>query len=699
MKSGKNSGFTFIETLITATIITLIVYAALNLLNQVYKGYLSTQFKAISINLANDKIEFMKHSGFSSIKLTPDSCISDINNPNLSQFATCTDNPYPPETITQKGVPFNVYKIAMNATEDSNGNLIPKYQSELEESNIKMLKVIVTYMDNRVLKQSATTSYISDKATLPLGVSTISGYVRFQTCRWPGWRRAIRGVNAVVYIEGYPGLEGAVNPNRRGWWWWRTANGYYRINNVPCGKSYFLYIRGNGIGDTAYSDNPFDVDVVPTDYTDVNFDVTLRTVDVSGKIFVPNAQGTPVETRNVSVTATDLNGNLIAEPVLSGIGIYPTPSPSAGTYQLNDIIVNRTGSTVITITGISQNHYRSITLVVTPCATYINKDITVNIPITNQAFVSGAIYDYRNREELITDDAIVRIQGSGNPQPTPVTLTAGSGQYSVVAPPLPYGSFVFSASAPDYKLESERTGIVNSPSYKAPDLFMIPLGKISGFVTDNTTGFPISGIPIKIIENNGAGSVVKTVNTDINGYYLAVSIPAAANYYKVVPHLSGTSYEDGVIYPSKKYYSGVSVQKGATTSDLNFKLEIRKLPVQGKVYFNNEPIYGGILVAVPSGLTQTPDKFYLTNSEEEFKTQNNITRMRYQSYTTIIKSDGNYYIELPAAGTYDLYAYYSFVSDTVDTSATTATVYKYYQKKEGVTPGGTQDFISSWSTY
>ncbi len=702
MKISSNSGLTFIETLITATIITFLVFSALNLLQRSYKSYLSSQLKAISVNLANDKIEFIKHYGFSSLKLTPDDCISDKYNPILSQFASCSNNPYPPEIVTSKGVPFTIYKIVMNAEEDSDGNLVPRYQSELEESNIKMIRVIVTYMDNQILKQTAQASYISDKSTLPLGVSSISGFVRFQSCRRTGrWVPIMRGVNAVVYIEGYPGLQGVVNPNRPRWWWWwwRNANGYYRINNVPCGKSYFLYIRGNGIGDTAYSDNPFDVDVMPQDYTNVNFDVTLRTVDVSGTIYVPNAQGTPVQLRGISITATDMNGNIIAEPVLSGILPTPTPSPSPGFYFLSDIIVNRTGSTIITITGISENYYRSITLVVTPCANYTGKNITVNIPLTNMSIVKGAIYDYRDREQLITDDAIVNIQGSGNPQPTPVTLTAGSGEYSVVSPPLPYGSYVFSASAPDYKLESEKTGIVNSPSYTAPDLFMIPLGKISGYVTDNTTGFPISGIPIRIIENNGAGSVVKTVTTDINGYYLAVSIPAATNYYKVVPYLAGTSYDGGIVYPSKKYYSGVSVQKGVITSDLNFKLEIKRMPIQGKVYFNNEPIYGGVLTVIPSGLTQTPDKFYSDNTDADFQTQNNVMRLKFPNYSTIIKSDGSYYIEVPASGTYDLYAYYSFVSDTVDTVSTTPTVFNFYQKIEGVSPGGTQDFMGSWTSY
>jgi len=696
MKSKK--GLTFIETLITAIIITFIATGSLNLLTRVYKGYISSQLKAISNNLVSDKIEFMKHYGFSSLKLTPDSCISDINNPNLNQLATCSENPYPPETITSKGIPFNIYKIVMNATEDSDGNLVPKYQSELEESNMKMIKVIVTYMDSQTLKQCSSISYISDKSTLPLGISTMSGFVRFQTCRRPRWMPALRGVNAVVYIEGYPGLEGTVNPNRRGWWWWRNATGYYRINNVPCGKSYFLYIRGNGIGNTPYSDNPFDVDVMPQDYTNVNFDVTLRTVDVSGKVYVPNAQGTPVITNGVSVTATDLNGNLIAEPVLSGYNVAPTPSPSPGGYQLDDIIVNRTGSTVIKITGISQNYYTSITLVVTPCATYINKNLIVATPITNKTFLSGSLYNSINRDELITDDAVVSIQGSGNPQPTPVTITASSGLYSFVEP-LPFGSFILSAAAPDYKLESEKSVILNSVIQTAPDLFMIPLGKISGYVTNNTTGAPISGIPIRIIENNGAGSIVKTVYTDINGYYLAVSIPARTNFYKVIPNLSGTSYEDGIVFPSKKYYSGVSVQKGVITSDLNFKLEIKKAPIKGKVYFNYEPVYGGILVVVPSGMTQTPDKFYATNTETEYTTQNNVIRLRYPNYSTIIKNDGNYYLELPVAGTYDLYAYYSFVSDTVDTSSTTATVFKFYQKIEGITPGNTYDFTGNWIIY
>jgi Tfp pilus assembly protein PilV len=733
MKTGiflrNKSGFTMIELIFASVVVGSVIIGISNVLGTIYQNSEATQIKAKALGIIQDNLERMRDTGFSKLSLTPDSDITDLVNPDLATLANdTTNNPYPVTITPTDGVNYTVYRIVTNAdTDTTTNNLKPEYQSTLPTSNMKMIRVIVLYSSLGKQKRSELTSYISTKSAISLCTSTISGYVHLQGgCRvgwgWGRWWNWRRGVQPTVYVDGYPGLQATTN--LAGWW----GTGYYQIKNVPCGNQYFLFVAGPGVGKQEYSNNPLGVGDVSQDYPNNNFTVNVYEADLTGvvKIYYGNCVTCTAATNGVTITASDVNGNLLTDPATSGScpTFCPTPPPCStpnaqtGFYCLQSISLNKTGPTTVYITYLYNGKSSQVVTQMTPCATYrigynaqATPGATIGAPIapyatpyvmptvatSSSGMLKGSIYDSQNRTTLITDLVDVYIQGTtGNPMP--VHVQTNSGTYTTIQP-LPYDTYILTASAPNYILESPQNCIVSSANVTAPALYLTGVGKISGIIVDDVTGLPMSGVAVQVIANNGAGSLVSSAQSDASGTYLAVSVPAASNY-KVQASFDSSH---NCVYPDTGYYSNVQVITGSTTGGKNFRGTIVSVPISGSVNFNNLPVPGGVMVvAVPSGSTFTPNAFYLTNSVDFYTSQDMRTRMVAPGYGTIINGNGSFSLQVPASSSYDLYAYYSCLSYTSDPKGNTRPpVLRYYQKIPVSTSltGITQDFTGSWSSY
>ena len=144
LKLSQSKGFTLLEALIASAVITFMVLGSVNLLMYIYKGTVSNTMKTHSLELAREHSEILRSRGFSSLPVTPDSClpypVSNLNYPS-----PCPSNPYPPETVTAGGRQMTVYKSVQYASEDDYGNIIPLTQSQVISTHANKFSIMLFY--------------------------------------------------------------------------------------------------------------------------------------------------------------------------------------------------------------------------------------------------------------------------------------------------------------------------------------------------------------------------------------------------------------------------------------------------------------------------------------------------------------------------------------------------------------------------
>ncbi len=272
-------GLTYIETMMSAVIVSFVVLSSVNLITRVYKYVTSSQLKAYSMNMVSENIDLLKQSGYDTVKITPDACLSNANTPNLAQFEACANtlNPYAVKIENVAGITYKIYRIVTYATDDGSGNFIGKLQSALPASydqNIKQITVVVTYNADNLTKTSSLSTLISNR-TIPMSGATVTGYVykynAFSTPVPPG-----TSSNAAVHFVGYPQYTAYAN----------GSTGQYFITNVAPG-AYTLFADGAGISLTSYASNPIAVPLSGQAVTAVNFNcVAIDGGIVTGNVYV-----------------------------------------------------------------------------------------------------------------------------------------------------------------------------------------------------------------------------------------------------------------------------------------------------------------------------------------------------------------------------------------------------------------------------
>lgn len=682
---ANKKGFTLIELILTSAIITFILLGVINVLNKIYIGIVSMRAKTHAINLASETIEFLRHYGYAGLNITPDSCIGDnpFDDAYLTLLNNCNNNPYPVEIVNQEGRDFTIYKVVQYALPDSSGSIVAKKQSELhnEITNLKMMRVIITYTDNNIIKKHNLVSIISNKE-MPLGGSTISGRVILKetggSSMPPG-----QAAQAKVYVEGHPEYTAEVE----------TVRGEYKIYNVLPGD-YILYSEGIDGSFTRgyYPNNPIHVSDTPTDYTNINIicdkvnPATIIGLVVENGCNPPSIR-TPLP--NVVIKANDLTG--LAPQVTASINTpynFTIPNINAGTsgggmnITLQLFSQNPPGNNLLTSVHVRKGD-----------TTYLN---CIQLTPTTGGTTSQQII-VKKVKDRISPIVGANVYLKATPVATYTDTTDGTGQATLVN--VNPGTYEVSASKPYYKMESQPfiTSVflgTNSPI----TIYMYGVGSIGGTITNSITGDPIPNIKVRAISNYGSGIVVSEAFSNTTGSYLLQDVPEG-NDIMVKPYLDNTIYKDGVVYPSAGYYNPVMVTLGGYVSGKNFSLIVQYKKISGEVNLESNVLKDGvIIIAMPSSNTHTPHSFSY-NLTNYLKYQDNYIRMRFNSYGTIAKSNGSYEVFVPDGGTYNIYAYYNTVDFSYVNGQLTRTYTKYYKVVSNVNPGDTVNFTGSWTTY
>lgn len=676
MRIKQQKGFTFIEVVASSIIVAFIILSIVLLLSYIYKGIMSSRFKAGAIHLAEENIELLKNYSYGSLNVTPDDCLpeplSNLHNSN---------NPWAPEYVTYAGKVMTVYKIVQYAKEDTNGNLVPitlaEYNSRQIDLPVKVAKVIVTYpsvygIGNIV--RTEMTSYISDKGTAMSGIK-IKGRVQYKET---GGQSAPPGQAAatLVYVTGHPEYTVYADNTQSD----PQLRGYFTIYNVVPGI-YYLYATGDGVQTAAYSGNPIIVTESTPDITGIEINCPKKKVaEIQGTVY--DQFGNPINVNNYRVDGRVIWSN-------DGLS-WTTTANTSGYYKITNIDPD-IGIVTVTAVFTDLSGYTYMTRKTQAVAQ--NGSYIVNLYL--QALTSGTgslnveVYDADDRTTPIPDATVLLADVGGT---TTYSTTSGSGLYTFS--PVNNGNYLLSATKANYKFEGDPKQVAITSSFNPNQkLYLIKIGSISGTITDETTGNPVPSIQVKVIDNYGSGKFLGDgMSNTFNGYYLVEGIPTGSdNLVKI--ELSGSDYT--WVTPEKGYYNNVQVSHGVTTPNKNFVIKMQNKPIQGSISIPSsypvKPDEGVLIIAQPASVTVLPHTYTL--GAAPYDAQNNYFRDKYPYYSTISKGDNSFSVSVPMGTNYNLYAYFSYVSFPAKT------LVKLYSTLSNVAPNTTNNNFSSWTSY
>jgi type II secretory pathway pseudopilin PulG len=691
----QDRGMTFIEIMVTAVLVTFLMLAIVNFLGISYRGAVATKMQTTSFNMASEQLEILKHLGFANLQITPDVCLGPgFDNPDLSAFASCGGNPYPVDHETIDNTVFNIYKIVMWGEEDrTTGNPIAAKNSEIQggsgSTNLKMMKVIITYVNAGIVKTSVLTGMVTNKDVVVAGVK-ISGLVQDKS--------TLAGIGSThgtsVYIDGHPEYTADCD-----------ASGNFTIYNVVPG-SYVLYagVADGSYLNASYTANPLVVAPESTDFTGIIIQLSAITpATIRGFVTYSNCGAGAVPEDGVLCMASDG----LSSTTTSNTTAYPGPNFIINNVNAGTVAggMNITLSLFQCSPGKTAGSYINTILHVAPGAT---TDLTalnctkLTAGLSNTGIITLQAFSAIDRTTPINGVTIYLDQKNAPPPPpipTPYSgTTAGSGALTLSVIPKTYG---LTPTAANYLVEN--APLPDLPVFSGPNpvkkIYMIPYGRITGTIIDNVSANPVQNIHVEALDNYGAGAQVGTdAVTDSSGNYTVDLVPIGTDI-KVMPKLNAQSAYTCVL-PTVGYYNSVVVTQGAASSGKNFTLAYAYKSISGTVSMpecNNNAV---LIVADPAANTQLAHLFYQTASGWYGSTgQNNYERLKYPSYSTMTKPDGTFALLVPASGNVTLYAYYNYISITGSPDNPVRTMRKLYTSVANVAPGSTQNITGSWTAY
>ncbi len=320
----KKSGFTFIETMISAIVVTFVILATINLMTSVYKGIVTLQQKTFSTSIATEELDLMKQTGFANLPITPDDCLPEP----LNNLYSAT-NLMPPVTSKNTSFGYTVFKVVQQAQEDSDGTIKPVLQADLPadaDLNIKYLAVYVAYQSMGVTKTTRATGLLANRE-IGLKGSSVSGRI-YKIL--PSGTPVAPGVgsNATVYVVGFPEYTSLQY----------DANGNYTIENVMPG-SFILHAAGVGFADTYYASNPLVISSTAQTITGVNFNcAAVDGASVTGNVYIgivitPSATPTPLATVATAAPTAVCNTAVLMATGIMGSKVSDWDNHDEITYQ------------------------------------------------------------------------------------------------------------------------------------------------------------------------------------------------------------------------------------------------------------------------------------------------------------------------------------------------------------------------------
>jgi|DewCreStandDraft_4_1066084.scaffolds.fasta_scaffold02906_14 type II secretory pathway pseudopilin PulG len=402
--------------------------------------------------------------------------------------------------------------------------------------------------------------------------------------------------------------------------------------------------------------------------------------------------GAPTFTYTPTIEPTDTPIPCADGSIVKSMDGLSVPTVSAACNYLIQNIDATYGFTSISATFSygGKSYYKYITGVPVAVSTRTYVDIWLE-ESTGVPTINGYVYDAINRTLPIVNASVYLSD------PIDVTATtSGGGMYTIM--PADAGTWQLWASAPGYKVENIHTILVVPGVNDAPNLYLYPVGSVSGWVTDEVTGEPFSGITVELYSS--ANTLIGTSFTEVDGSYIIKDVPAGSNY-KLQLSLT-TNYE--CTYPASGYIYPVSVIKSATTANQNFRIKLVYGTIEGKIQIDGVDIKDGVLVvAYPSSVTYYAHNYVLTSSTDYLQGYTGRMKNFYPSYGVIAQRDANFKISVPLNQTYNVYAYYSYISYTGSVSNPVKTLKKYYKRILNVSPGTTNNNITgalnTWTEY
>jgi len=342
------------------------------------------------------------------------------------------------------------------------------------------------------------------------------------------------------------------------------------------------------------------------------------------------------------------------------------------------------------------SYYKEITGVPFTGGNTTNLNIVLEQSNTTLASVSGYVYNAIDRTTKL-DGINVFLSDPQDLSPT----TSGGGYYVFANANL--GSWILDAAAAGYKIEDKINLSVHAGAVVAPNLYMYPVGKVAGRITDETTGDPVAGIAVQIISNYGSGNIVGEGFSTSTGYYLIDEVPIA-NSYQAKIETEGTDYS--CTFPSRGYYNMLNVQQGVTTSNKNFRVQLAYATISGSIDTDVEIKDAFMIMAYPSSVTVKAHEFIITDTSSPKKVSETAYTGKYyhKYYGAIGGRDSEFSIKVPAGISYNIVAYYSYVSHTVDAGGNEIrTLYNKYKTVNNVSAGTSNIHISGnmsgWISY
>src|SRR6266850_824770 len=117
--------------------------------------------------------------------------------------------------------------------------------------------------------------------------------------------------------------------------------------------------------------------------------------------------------------------------------------------------------------------------------------------------------------------------------------------------------------------------IVGGAVVVAVDFALRSGGRVSGTISDSTTGLPLSGVTVSIVD--AAGATVATATSDLAGSYVSGAGILSGNYFAVTTNTAGYQnelYNNIPCLGTCTFTAGtaVAINEGATTPGINFAL-------------------------------------------------------------------------------------------------------------------------------
>ncbi|MCF6137925.1 carboxypeptidase regulatory-like domain-containing protein [Pseudalkalibacillus berkeleyi] len=290
------------------------------------------------------------------------------------------------------------------------------------------------------------------------------------------------------------------------------ANGFYQFTGLP--PLQFRVVTSN----PEFQTEEVGVLVVSDETTIVNFGLEPNPGSISGTITDAETATRLVGAEVLVFSAQDIVP--IARALTDGLGQYTITGLVPGTYT---IVVNAVGYT--------ENSTGSTVLA--------NETTTTNLSlISESAGVSGTVLGTDGKP---FKNAVIKIIDS-NGVVVGTSAVNANGFYSIGG--LSPGTYSIRVAAPDIASQSSGISLVANEVREVNFVLRVSPGTIFGKVTDQTTGEPIVGANVNILDTNGL--VIATTATNTLGNYFVDRL-AAGSYTVSVTKSSYAKQTKGAI--------------------------------------------------------------------------------------------------------------------------------------------------------